>query len=90
MKRNTLIAVALCLMMIATVGASADSDKHDENPRQAGKSSIYFYDVESTDDNGYDRLVINTAKKTPSYVLRADGLTPNTNYMFWYLCYRVA
>jgi hypothetical protein len=89
MKRNTLIAVALCLIMIATVGASGTSAKQ-ENPRQAGNSSIYSYDVESTDDNGYAKLVINTAKKTPSYVLRADGLTPNTNYMFWYLCYRVA
>jgi len=84
MKRNTVIAVVLCLMMITTAGAGAASAKQDENPRQAGKSSIYFYDVESIDDNGYGRLVINMEKKTPSYVLRADGLTPNTNYMFWY------
>jgi hypothetical protein len=75
MKRNTLIAVVLCLMMIATVGASADSAKQ-ENPRQAGKSSIYFYDVESqsTDDNGYGRLVINTDKKT--FVFIGQDFTP--------------
>jgi hypothetical protein len=77
MKRNTLIAVALCLMMMATVGASADSDKQDENPRQAGKSSIYFYDVESQnpDDTGYGRLVINTDKET--FVFIGKDFTPN-------------
>ena len=64
MKRNTLIAVALCLMMIATVGASADSDKHDENPRQAGESSVYFYDVEATDTHGFGQLVIDVKHHT--------------------------
>jgi hypothetical protein len=63
MKRNTLIAVALCLMMIATVGAGAASAKQ-ENPRQAGKSSIYFYDVEATDWHGFGQLVINMDKQT--------------------------
>jgi alpha-tubulin suppressor-like RCC1 family protein len=37
----------------------------------------------------YDEAVVgkvrvNTAKKTPTYVLGAGGLTPETNYMFWY------
>ena len=39
MKRNTLIAVVLCLMMITTAGAGGNSAKQD-NPRQAGKSSV--------------------------------------------------
>ncbi len=52
MNRNTLIAVALCLMMIATAGAGVVSARQDENPKQAGKSSIYFYDVEATDTHG--------------------------------------
>ena len=78
MKRNTLIAVALCLMMIATVGASADSDKQDENPRHAGKSSIYFYDVESFHDNGYGQLVIDTKKKTFVYI--GQDFTPNSHF----------
>jgi hypothetical protein len=64
MKRNTVIAVALCLMMIATAGASAASAKQDENPRHAGKSSIYFYDVDATDSHGFGQLVINVDKHT--------------------------
>jgi hypothetical protein len=64
MKRNTLIAVALCLMMISTAGAGAKSAKHDENPRRAGKSNIHFFDVEATHEYGYGRLVINTDKHT--------------------------
>jgi hypothetical protein len=75
MKRNTVIAVVLCLMMITTAGAGAASAKQDENPRQAGKSSIYFYDVESIDDNGYGRLVINTDKKT--FVFIGKDFTSN-------------
>lgn len=64
MKRNIVIALVLCLMMIATAGASADSDKQGENPRQAGKSSIYFYEVEATDAHGSGQLVINVNKHT--------------------------
>jgi len=75
MKRNTLIAVALCLMMIATVGASAASAKQDENPRQAGKSSIYFLDLDATDeDDGYGRLKIDTDKHT--FVFNGQNFRP--------------
>jgi hypothetical protein len=64
MKRNTLIAIVLCLMMITTAEVGAKSAKHDENPRQAGKSPIYFYDVEATDTHGIGQLVINMDKHT--------------------------
>jgi len=64
MKRNTLIAVVLCLMMITTAGAGDKSAKQDENPRQAGKSPIYFYDVEATDTHGFGQLVIDVKKHT--------------------------
>ena len=76
MKRNTLIAVVLCLMMITTAGAGTKSTdvagtkftQLDGNAagnylpplppfppgaikiKQAGKSSIYFYDVKATDN----------------------------------------
>jgi len=63
MKRNTLIAVVLCLMMITTAGASADSAKQ-ENPRQAGESSVYFYDVEATDTHGKGKLVVDVKHHT--------------------------
>jgi len=80
MKRNTVIAVVLCLMMITTTGAGTASAKQDENPRQAGKSSIYFYDVESKsvgDSNGYGKLKIDTAKKT--FVFNGWDFTPMQN-----------
>jgi len=54
----------LCLMMITTAGAGAASAKQDENPRHAGKSSVYFYDVEGTDTHGFGQLVINMDKHT--------------------------
>jgi hypothetical protein len=63
MKRNTLIAVVLCLMMITTAGAGRNSAKQD-NPRQAGKSSVYFYDVDATDTHGSGQLVIDVDKHT--------------------------
>ena len=63
MKRNTLIAVVLCLMMITTAGAGGNSAKQD-NPRQAGKSSVYFYDVDATDTHGSGQLVIDVDKHT--------------------------
>jgi hypothetical protein len=74
MKRNIVIAVALCLMMIATAGAGADSAKQDENPRQAGKSSVYFYDVDATDTHGFGQLVINVDKHT--FVFIGKAFTP--------------
>ena len=42
MNRKTLIAVAVCLIMIAAIGASAVAAQQDSNPRQAGVSSVYF------------------------------------------------
>ncbi len=90
MKRNTLIAVVLCLMMITTAGAGTKSTdvagtksaQQGGNAgggylppippfppgasaaKHAGKSSIYFYDVEATDNHGYGKLVIDTNKNT--------------------------
>ena len=51
----------------AQAGASGKSTKQ-ENFRQAGKSSIYFYDVESKEGSGYGRLVINADKKTFTFI----------------------
>jgi hypothetical protein len=46
----------------------------DENPRQAGKSSIYVLDVKSQVDDGYGQLMINVAKKT--FVFNGENFTP--------------
>ena len=68
-----LFLMVLCFFLVAAsaqAGAGGNSGKQ-ENPRQAGKSSIYFYDVECKsvgDNNGYGRLVINTEKKTFMFI----------------------
>ncbi|MGZ4847077.1 MAG: hypothetical protein ACXV2B_06185 [Halobacteriota archaeon] len=79
MKRMTLIAVALCLMMITTVGAGVVAAKQDENPRQAGSSHVYFYDVTATDAHGAGKLQINVDKHT--FVFNGKGFTPSQQIM---------
>lgn len=78
MKRILLLVLCFfCMTGFAQAGASGKSGKQ-ENPRQAGKSSIYFYDVESKDDNGYGRLVINADKHTFSFI--GQDFTPNRHF----------
>jgi hypothetical protein len=75
MKRMQLIAAALCLVMIATIGAGVVVAKQTENPRQSGESSIYFYDVAPTDTNGTGKLQIDVAKHT--FVFNGKDFTPD-------------
>ncbi len=63
MKRLTLIAIALCLIMLTTVGAGVVTAQQ-ESLRHAGASHIYFYDVQATDTHGTGKLQINTEKHT--------------------------
>ncbi len=75
MKRIQLIAAALCLIMLTTVGVGAVAAKQTENPRQAGTSSIYFYDVAATATHGKGTLQINLAKHT--FEFTGQGFTPS-------------
>jgi len=75
-NRNPVAAVALGLMMIATVGAGTGTAKQDENPSQAGESSVYFYDVAATDTHGKGKLQINLAKHT--FEFNGQGFTPSS------------
>ncbi len=74
MKRLQLIAAALCLVMLATVGAGAVAAQ-EENPRQAGSSHIYLYDVTATDTNGKGKLQINVDKHT--FEFNGQGFPPS-------------
>ena len=72
------LLIVACALLVSTVGPSATV-----SAEQKGHSPIYSFDVMHEGEVAGE-VKVNTAKKTPSYVLRADGLTPNTNYMFWY------
>lgn len=79
MKKLFLLVMCFFLVAVfAQAGASGKSGKQ-ENPRQAGKSSIYFYDVECQSNpnpdcivcgpcSGYGTFVIDTAKKTFNFI----------------------
>jgi hypothetical protein len=74
---DTLALAVLCLMMIATVGSGAAIAKQDENPSQAGESSIYFYDVAASDNHGKGKLVIDVDKHT--FVFNGQDFRPGRN-----------
>jgi hypothetical protein len=75
MKRNTVVGVALGLMMMATVGTGAVNPKDDQNPSQAGKSSIYFYDVAATDTHGKGKLMVDVNQHT--FVFNGQDFKPS-------------
>ncbi len=75
LKRNTEVGVALWLMMMATVGTGAVNAKEDQNPSQAGQSSIYFYDVAASDTHGEGKLQIDVDKHT--FVFNGQGFEPS-------------
>lgn len=58
MKRVLAITV-LALLLMPTVGVGAVAAKLDENPRQAGASSVYIYEVAATDTHGSGKLMVN-------------------------------
>ena len=75
MKRIQRIAAALCLIMITTLGAGVVAAQQTENPTQAGKSSIYFYDVAASDTHGGGNLQINVDKRT--FVFNGQDFEPS-------------
>ncbi len=82
MKRMTLIAVTLCLIMLTTVGAGVVAAKQTESPRHAGASSIYFFDVPATDTHGSGRLMIDV--KHGTFLFNGKGFDPAKAYYLQY------
>lgn len=64
MKKLILLVLCFFLVAASTQAGAGGYLAKQENPRQAGKSSIYFYDVEATDTHGIGQLVINVDKHT--------------------------
>ncbi|MGZ7115606.1 MAG: hypothetical protein ACXVI0_11235 [Halobacteriota archaeon] len=83
MKRTTLIAVALCLILITTVGAGVVSAKPETTASQKGASLVYQCAVTN---NGkiVGKLIINAASKTPTYTFVGHGLKANTRHILQY------
>ncbi len=78
MKRRQLIAAALCLIMLTTVGAGIVAAKQTGNPRHAGASPIYTYDVGATDSHGTGKLMIDV--KQGRFVFNGKEFTPDKTY----------
>ncbi len=78
MKRMALIAVALCVIVLTTVGAGAVAAKQGQSP--PGK--VKQFDV-TYNDNVVGKLSINT--NTWKYVLNARGLPSDTLYYLYLL-----
>ncbi len=78
MKRMTLIAVALCLVLLTTLGAGAVTAKQEASLHQAGKSSVYFVDVAATDTHGKGKAMINLEEH--KIVFTGKGFEPGTTY----------
>jgi hypothetical protein len=64
-------------LMMMTTSAAGGNTVTQENPRQAGKSSIYFYDVERTDTHGSGQLVIDMDKHT--FVFIGKDFVPSSH-----------
>jgi hypothetical protein len=75
MKRNTVVGLSLGLLMLVTVGMGAADAKEKLNPRQAGDSSIYFYDVAATDSHGKGKLMVDMDQQT--FVFNGQGFEPS-------------
>jgi hypothetical protein len=76
MQRNTrwIGLYTAILLMVATAAASA-AGKQDENPSQAGKSSVYFYDVTATDTHGKGKLMVDVNQHT--FVFNGQDFEPS-------------
>ena len=75
MKRNTVVGVAFGLVMMAIVGTGAVNAKDGQNPSQAGKSSIYFYEVAATDTHGTGKLMVDVKQHT--FVFNGQDFKPS-------------
>lgn len=75
MKTNKLFGLALFLMLMGSVAMAPVSAEDDKNPGQAGRSSIYSYEVAANDTHGAGRLIIDVSQQ--SYVFNGKGFEPS-------------
>ncbi len=82
MKATTLFAFALCLGTITTLGAGAPSSHRQGNPREAGASSVDFYEVTATDNHGPGKLMIDIDQH--KFVFNGKDFEPSKIYALSY------
>ncbi|MEN6342652.1 MAG: hypothetical protein ABFC89_08850 [Methanospirillum sp.] len=80
MKRMLLFTVALCILLLA--GAGVVAAKQDANPRQAGASPVYHFDVPATDTHGPGTLMINLDER--KFIFNGKGFEPGQKYILHY------
>jgi len=68
MKKLFMLMLCFFLVVAFAHAGGGGISAEQKNFIQAGKSKIYFYDVEVPDGNGYGRLVINADKKTFNFI----------------------
>jgi hypothetical protein len=75
MQRNTrwIGFYTAILLMSAIAGAAAAT--HGQNPKEAGQSSIYFYDLAASDSHGKGTLMIDVNKRT--FVFNGQDFEPS-------------
>lgn len=82
MKRMALIAVALSTALIMTVVAGVVSAQQGANTHQAGKSSVYHFDVPATDTHGSGKLTIDLDQHT--FVFNGKDFQPGKTLYLQY------
>ncbi len=82
MKRMALITLALCAVLLAATGAGVVT------ARQAGTSSVFLFDVATTDIHGSGKLMIDVKQHT--FVFNGKGFAPGKTYLLQYYHYGLA
>ncbi len=78
--RRTLALATLCVLLLATAGATAVGAKQPDTP-QEGKSSVYHFDIPATDAHGPGKLMIDLKQK--QFTFTGDGFVPGKTYWVW-------
>jgi hypothetical protein len=82
MNRTRMIAIALCILLLTAAGVGVASAKQGENPRQAGASSVHFYEVAATGTHGSGKLMINPDQK--KFTFNGVDFEPGARYVLHY------
>ncbi len=78
--RRTLAVATLCVLLLATVGATAAGAKQPDTP-QEGNSLVYHFDIPATDSHGPGKLMIDLKQR--QFTFTGNGFVPGKTYWVW-------